>query len=508
MANRRRSALLAALGALLLVPGARPGSALEGLAGRVEEMVLENGMRFLFVPRGDAPVFHGLIRFHVGGVDEVPGITGLAHLFEHMAFKGTPVIGTKDHQGEKLVLEEIDRRARDLSAEEAKGILADERRVEVMKAQLKALQELHKKYVVKDEFTMVYTQNGGDSLNATTSKDFTTYFLSLPANKLELWMLMESERLLNPVMREFYSERDVVQEERRMRTDDDPGGKLYEQFVATAFSAHPYRFPTVGWSSDIKTVTMKEAQEFYDAYYSPRNSVAALVGRFDVAAAKRWAKRYFGRLSNKGTIQRPRTQEPEQVGERRVTVAFDANPDMMVGWHKPTLPHPDAYVFEVLEKLLAEGRTSRLYRRLVETRKAQGVWSYTVPGTRYPNVFVISATPLAGHTLEAMEAGIEEELAVLRRDLVDPAEIAKVVRQTEAEFLWSLDSNQGMADVLTRFQLLTGSWKSVIEYLDELGKVTPERVRAAVQKYLRPEARTVGWLVKKPPAEGAAKGGE
>ena len=468
-----------------------------GLADRVEELVLDNGMRFLFVKRGEAPVFHGMIRFNVGGVDEVPGITGLAHLFEHMAFKGTPVIGTTDYDGEQKVLEAIDEVARAHSRELGKWGRGDEKRLEVLATQLEALQKLHKKYVKKDEFTQIYNTAGGKGLNATTSKDFTTYFLSLPENKLELWMLMESERLANPVMREFYLERDVVREERKMRTENSPGGALYEAFVTTAITAHPQRLPTVGWDSDIRTVTKEQAHRFYDAYYSPRNSVAALVGNFDMETAKAMARRYFGRLENKGAIRQVTTKEPAQKGVRRVSVAYDAEPDMIVGWHKPTLPHPDQYVFDVLEDLLVTGRSSRLIKRLVKGRKAGGVWAYQVPGERFDNLFCISATPLAGHTLEEMEQEIEAELDDLRENLVPARELEKVLNMVEARHIWSLKSNQGMASQLTRYQLLTGDWRGLEAYVQELRKVTPERIREVVRQYLSPEGRTIAHLVRR-----------
>lgn len=490
-----RRALPVALVAAML-PGFLLAGTRGGLEERVEELVLDNGLRFLLVKRGAAPVFHGLIRFNVGGVDEVPGITGLAHLFEHMAFKGTTRIGTKDYEGEKLVLEEIDRVATAHSRELGKWDKADPKKLEMLSVQLKALQELHKKYVVKDEFTSYYNNEGGKGLNATTSKDFTTYFVSLPENKLELWFLLESERLVNPVMREFYLERDVVREERKMRIENRPGGKLYEQFVTTALTAHPYRYPTVGWDSDIRTVTKKQARSFYDAYYSPKNAIVALVGNFDVARAKVLAKKYFGRLVNRGEIRQVSTKEPPQTGQRRNEVFFDAQPDMIAGWHKPTIPHPDAYVFDVIEDLLGTGRSARLYKRLVKTKKALGAWTYQVPGDRYDNLFCISVAPQGEHTLAEMEAETYAELEVLKQELVPREELQKVINMVEARHVWSLKSNGGMAQALTRYHLLTGDWRNLEGYLERLREVTPERVREVARKYFLATNRTVVELKK------------
>jgi predicted Zn-dependent peptidase len=285
-----------------------------------------------------------------------------------------------------------------------------------------------------------------------------------------------------------------------MRIENVPGGKLYEQFVITALAAHPYRFPTVGWDSDIRTVTKRQAREFYDAYYSPRNAVVALVGNYDIEQAKKMARRYFGRLKNKGEIRQVTTKEPVQTGERRNEVFFDAQPDMMIGWHKPTLPHPDSYVFDVLEDLLARGRSSRLFKRLVKTKKAAGAWSYQVPGDRYDNVFCISVAPQGEYTLAQMQEETYAELELLKNELVDSRELEKIIKMIEARHVWSLKSNSGMAQALTRFQLLTGDWRFLDGYLKELRKVTPERIRDVARRYFLPTNRTVVELKKKAPS--------
>lgn len=494
-------------GALLALTALVPGLLAEGakLQDRVREIQLDNGLKVLLVPRGQAPVFSGLIKFNVGGVDEVPGITGLAHLFEHMAFKGTTVIGTKNYAGEKEVLDAIDEVATAYSKELGKWDKADAEVLKKLKAELDVLQRLHKRYAKKDEFTSIYNKHGASGMNATTSKDYTTYFVNLPANRLELWMLLESERLIHPVMREFYLERDVVREERKMRTENSPTGKLYEQFVAAGFSAHPYRFPTVGWDADIRTVTRSQAQDFYDRFYSPKNAVVALVGRFDMQAAEALVRKYFGRWKNKAEIRRPTTQEPPQVGERRVEIFMDSKPHMFLGWHQPVLPHPDAYALEVLGGVLAGSRTTRLYRRLVETKKAQAVGVYTVPGERYPNLFTLSVAPLAGQTLESLDQEIEAELAAVQTELLPEREVQKVVNQLESDLVWAMASNQGLAQFLTRMHLLTGDWKFGDTYLEEIRKVTPERIREAAKKVFRKENKTVALLRTKPQPQEKAE---
>ena len=264
------------------------------LEGRVHEVVLANGMRFLLVRRGTAPVFAANLRFRVGSADDRSGETGLAHLFEHMAFKGTSRIGVRDPAREKEILDLLDGAVRDLLAEIDKGASADPPRIEALRAAVRSLTAQEQALVVEDEFSDILTSNGALGLNAATSADLTSYYVSLPSNRLELWCLLESARLRDPVLRQFYSERDVVMEERRYRIDNQPAGRLYEQLLLTAFSAHPYRGPGLGWMSDLQHLTRPEAEAFRKIYYVPNNAVGALVGNFDPAAAEASLRRYFG----------------------------------------------------------------------------------------------------------------------------------------------------------------------------------------------------------------------
>lgn len=468
------------------------------LEEKVVEHTLKNGMKFLFVERHEAPVFTGQITFRVGSVDEPIGATGLAHLLEHMAFKGTRTIGTRDYAKEKPILESLDRVAKALAVERSRGEAADAKKIASLQKQMEALHQQHRRLSLGEEFSDIYQRNGAVDLNAGTSKDATTYYVSLPSNRLELWALMESQRMADPVMREFYIERDVVAEERRQSYEDDPAGKLYEQLIATAFVAHPYQWPTIGWMSDILSLNAEQARTFHRRYYVPCNAVAALVGDIHIPEAKRLVEKYFGPIPA-GEVPPPLpTVEPPQEGEKRVEVLFDAEPRLLIGYHKPAPPHRDDYVFDILSALLSQGRTSRLYTALVkEKRLALEVDTSMGPGTRYPHLFILSATPLAPHSTTEVEAALYEELERLKKEPVSTRELQKVKNQIEAEQVRSLSSNSGLAGILTYFQTVVGDWRYFARYRDEIEKITPEDVQRVARQYLVPANRTVAILVKK-----------
>lgn len=492
---RVRPILLLLLMLLVCVPSS--GTA-QNIENRVVEHTLSNGMKFLLLERHQAPVFSGFIRFKVGSVDERPGITGLAHLFEHMAFKGTKTIGTRDYTKEKPLLDKLDQLAQAIDAERNKGAQADSTKLRDLMNQFRQTQEETGQLIVKDEVDEIYSKNGGTDLNATTANDLTTYYVSLPSNRIELWAFMESERILNPVMREFYSERDVVAEERRMRTDTQPFGKLYEQFIATAFEAHPYQWPVIGWMSDITQVTRAEAEEFYRTHYAPNNAVAAIVGDIKPQEVIPFLEKYFGRIPRGVEPPLVRTQEPEQIGERRVTVEFDAEPQLMIGYHKPTLPSYDDYVFDVIDGLLSNGRTSRLYTKLVKEKQlATSVSTGGAPGSRFDNLFIVMATPRYPHTAEEVESAIYEELERLKTEPVSDRELQKVRNQLDADFIRSLNSNAGLANQLTYFEAIAGDWRYVIRHSQVIAKVTPDDIKRVVNQYFTKTNRTVATLVKK-----------
>lgn len=469
-----------------------------GLEEKVKEYTLKNGMKVLMVERHSSPTVAAWVRFKVGSVNERSNERGIAHMLEHMLFKGTTTIGTKDYAAEIPLLAQIEQTAQELMAEKLKRDKADQKKVKELTELLATLQAEEDKYVVPEEYEQIFAKNGGVGLNAFTAKDTTAYMVSLPANKLELWAAVQADRMRNPVLRQFYTERDVVMEERRRSYDAEPAGKLWENFAAAAFVAHPYGQPVIGWPSDIENLSRTKAEEFLHKYYAPNNAVVAIIGDIDPSKVIAMMEKYFGDIPPGKTVPPVADEEPQQVGERRTEVIGDAEPELMIGFHKPTLPSPDDYVFDVLDMLLADGKTSRLYKKLVEQMQiATEVSTAVVPGNLYPNLFVISATPRAPHTVAELEEAIYAELERLKRDPVEPRELQRILNQLEASEIRSMGSNGGLAYRLTEYEATAGSWRYFFEHRQKVATVTPDDVMRVARKYLVRENRTVGFITKR-----------
>lgn len=475
-------------------------------ADRVIEHRLANGLTVLMVERHQTPVVSINITFAVGGINEQVGQTGIAHLYEHMAFKGTRVVGTTDYEKEKPILDELavvgtelDLREREVAAKGG-GATEDERAaVESLQKRFLALQAQAGQYVVGNEMALMYQRHGGVGLNASTGKDLTRYMISLPSNRLPLWAAIESDRMANPVLREFYKERGVVMEERRLRNDDSPNGLLFETFTSAAFRAHGYGIPTIGWGSDILSLTPAATEAFFKTYYGPNRATIALVGDINPKEVIALIERTFGKIPAAPPAPSLVTVEPEQRGERRVEVEFDAEPALVIGYHKPTLGHPDDDVFDVIDAVLSDGLTSRLHQKLVrEKRLAVSVGSdASHPGVRAPNLFVITATPLAPHTTAEVEAAIYEEVERLKQEPVSAQELEKVLNNLDADLVRGLRSNSGLASQLALYQAVAGDWRYILTSRDNVGKVTAADVRRVAAQYFTRSNRTVAVLVKK-----------
>ncbi|MBK7858576.1 MAG: insulinase family protein [Archangiaceae bacterium] len=456
---------------------------LQVAASDVKEHRLSNGMVWLIVERPNAPVFTGFVRVKVGGADEEVGHTGLAHLFEHMAFKGTPMLGTRDFEKEKPLLDKIavvgDQIAQLERAGKGDGDEAKSRRTELGQLNQKA-----KALTDENALARVYQLNGGVGLNATTDKDVTSYFVSLPKNRLELWLTIEAQRLVSPVLRDFYTERDVVQEERRMSIESNPGGALYEELNQLAFTMSPYRWPTVGYSEDLAAMSLKKADAFHRKYYVPANAVGALVGDLKAAEVIPLLEKTFGQIPKSPAPEGPVFSEPPSRTARRSTVTFDASPRVYLAFRKPPPPAKDDYVFDLLDVLLGEGRTGRLHKRLVlKDRLAQGVGTFGAPGSRLPGLFAIGVTPLQGASLEQIEKAVWEELERLKKEPITDLELEKVRNRVQASQARSLESNGGLASSLSLFQTILGDWRYVLEQPKVVASLTADDVKAAAQKY-------------------------
>ncbi len=477
-----------------LAEGAANQSDLDRVAQQVTEFTLQNGLKFIVLERHQAPV----ISFHtyadVGGADEPNGQTGVAHYLEHLAFKGTRRIGTSNYAEEGPLLAELDRLFAQIQAAKATG---DTNAVTRLEQEFEQKTAAANRYVIQNEFGQVVSQSGGVGLNATTSADATRYFYSLPSNKLELWMSLESERFLEPVFREFYKEKEVILEERRLRTENSPIGQMTEALLGKAFSVHPYGRPVIGYTQDLRNLTRQNVQTFFDAYYGPGNLTIAIVGDVNPVEVKRLAQTYFGRFPAKPTPPKVSAVEPSQQGTKSVSLRLPTQPWYLEGYHRPAISHPDHVVYDIIASLLSDGRTSRLYRSLVETQRvalnARGLSSF--PGNKHPSLMLFYALSAPERTLDEVAASLRREIERLKTELVSEQELDRVKTQARANLLRTLDSNSGMAELLTEYEVKTGDWRNLFQELDAIAAVTREDILRVAQSTFTDKNRTVGRLL-------------
>ena len=506
-ACRRGPATRALLGLSLLLL-VRPLAAQEL---KVEEKTLSNGMRLLLVPRHDEPTVSGGWVAHVGSANERPGITGISHLFEHMMFKGTPTIGTKDYKKDLEIMAEQERIRGEMRAEETKmrvalrkGDVEDLLKPENKTARYKELEvkfdeliKAQREVLVKNEFDRAYTKQGGSGMNAFTNEDMTGYFITVPKNKLELWMWMESDRLKNPVFREFYAERDVVFEERRMRTESTPTGRLEEAFDEMFWHGHPYSWPVVGYPSDIPAITKAQADEYYSLFYAPNNLTAILVGDFDSKEVVAQAEQYFGRIP-RGKVEPPEmtTQVPKWEAEMRFLGEAETNPQVTINWHTVPFQHRDAYALEVLAQIL-NGRTGRLYKGLVLPAEAVATKvSAAQISRKYAGGFAVEGEAKDGKTPEDVEKAIYVELEKLKATPVDEHELQKVKNNFAAGAFRRLSSNFPILVQLIISDGL-GDWRELNDGPKRIQAVTAADVQRVAKTYLIKENRAVAVFTRK-----------
>ncbi len=464
-----------------------------GLRLPVVEDTLANGMRLLVLRQPGAPTVSFVVRYDVGSVNEVLGETGIAHFLEHLLFKGTTTIGSTSLAGELALFPRMDSVQDTLLLVRAGRV--DEGSEVRLRRRLKMLEDSAQTFVVANEYDRLYTEEGGRDLNAVTTYDGTTYFVSLPSNKAELWFVMEADRMANPVFREFYAERDVVAEERRQRLETSPEGRVTEEFYAAAYRVHPYGVPVIGHMSDIQSYTRAQVRAYHHRFYGPNNAVVAIVGDVDPKQVLTWAHKYFDPIPP-GDVPAPvLANEPPQRGERRVEVLFDAAPQLMVGWHVPDGYSADMPALNTLGRILAGGKTSRLYHRLVlDSDLATSISFSTGPGFRYPTMFTLSSQPLTGHTTAELEAVIYDEIGKLQAEPPTEKEMQRVRNQSEASEVRRLGSHLGLAFQLAESVAFYGDWRETFRSADRLMGVTAADVQRVARAYLTPENRTVGML--------------
>ena len=476
-----------------------------------------NGLVLIVVEDHDWPTVLCYRLHRVGSVNEHAGITGSAHLLEHMMFKGTGEIGTWDYEAEKPIMKEIDCLVDEIDRERAKGLndyqLVDRKKIASLWKQVKQLQEKQRKYIRKNEIDYIYSTNGGRGLNASTGFDSTNYFISLPSNRLEVWAYVESQRMKDPVFREFYSERDVVHEEHRMYANT-PGGAMFATFIPSMFHAATYGHPIIGWESDIDSLRRNRVMDFLRLYYAPNNTVLVLVGDVKFDQAQKMVGEYFQGIPRQPSPPPVFTQEPKRRGERRTELRFEASqPRILIGFQGPPAGHPDQHALDVISFILSKGRTSRFYRDLVKKKIAYSAsgWDWTL---NYTNIFYISAIPRKPHTAKDLEQTIYRELDRLKTEPVSKLELQKVRNWVEKDYLDTLTTRFSLANALSLAYLVKGDWRRFDER-KQLNQVTPADVMRVAKKYFTPENRTVITLVpikkgtkQTPPAPKSGKGGK
>lgn len=505
-------------GALLLAVGSAvygsPASQswaqdLQSFEKRTTVKVLPNGLTLLICERHEAPVFSFYRIVDAGSANDPQGASGLAHMFEHMAFKGTPEIGTTNYPAEKIALAKVETAYAAYDAEYRKRVGQDVTKLAALKKSFEDAQAVAQKYVVPNAFPEIAEQNGAEGLNASTSEDTTDYLWSMPSNRLELWAYLESSRINHPVEREFYKERDVVQEERRMRIDSAPTGRMVEQFLATAYVAHPYGRSGVGWESEVSQISATEADAFHKKYYVPSNIVIAIVGDVDAKSAMPMLTRYFGAIPAGPKPEPMTTIEPVQTAEKSVVIREDTQPFYLEGYHRPDYRDKDDSVYDAITDIFSNGRTARLYKSLVRDQKiaatAQGFSGF--PGDKFPGLFAVYAVPLPGHSTDEMREAIHKEIDRLKTEDVTDAELEKFKTRAKADKLRGLADNDGLAAQLAEYQTKFGDWRQMFRELDKVDAVTKADIRRVANQTFVESNRTSARIEFTPPAAPATTGG-
>ncbi|HET6527199.1 MAG TPA: pitrilysin family protein [Balneolaceae bacterium] len=498
--------LISTLGllALLSLPFYQAGYAqsLQDFEEKVTEFTLDNGLTFIVVERPVAPVVSFVTYVNVGGVNEKAEHLGVAHIFEHMAFKGTEYIGTTNWQKEKKVLKKLDKTYQKWLAEK-NSAHPDSAKIDQLWSNFKKLQEEAVQYVETDEFSQIVSRNGGTGMNATTSSDYTMYFYSLPENRKELWFSLESARFKTPVFRRFYKEKNAVHEERRMRSESSPVGRLVEKFLTVAYPDHPYGRPVVGWHSTITATTIADAKAFFNTYYVPNNMTMAIAGDITAERAKELAKTYFGDIPTAPAPPPVNAEKPDQQEERRFAIHDQSQPFLLMGYHTVNAQHPDAKALELLGSVLASGRTSMLYKTLVDEKKiALGFQLLNgFPGDKYQSLFGLLGVPNRGVSVDSLETAIYEVIGKIKKGDIPQQALDRARTKARAGLIRGLDSNMGLARAFATAEAQTGDWRTIFTDLEELEKVTVDDLQRVANKYFTKSNRTVGVIINKAAGE-------
>ena len=459
----------------------------------VHKEVLPNGLTVLLHPNKQAPTVSCRLFYVTGSVHEVPGKSGLAHILEHELFKGTHKVGIQDSVADVRFMAVQDSLQALIRPAKLAG---DTATVKKLTAEHDSVVNEHRKIFVKDELWGAYQAAGGTGLNAFTTDLMTAYIVTLPKNKIELFMWLESDRMQNAVLREFYSERDVVREERRMRYDDKPTGRYYETLNSLIYEAFPYRVPTIGWPSDIANLTREMADEHYRKYYKPRNAILVLAGDLDTTATMQMVKKYFGTIPAGEAFPPLTVRDPEQVGEKRFTQVRPDAPNLYTLVFKtPEVGDPEIYALDIAEGVL-NGRSGRLYKRLVEQEKlAVGVSAGNSPN-KYVSEFSVRVNMRPDADPAKVEKIVWEELEKLKNEPVSEREFQKVKNHAYAGLVRSFTDMENVATMLAWYEMY-GDYHIFLNWAGELEKVSAAQVQEAAKRTFLREKSVAGFLLKK-----------
>lgn len=494
--STRRSIIIVCLSVLLLLLSALSRiCADDSFRLPIQEFTLDNGLKILIVEYPKSSRIATEIVYKVGSVNEPCGLTGIAHLLEHMMFKGTKTIGTRDYDSEIPLMEQIDEIAEAIGRQSRKDRGKKSQVIRDLESRLASLQREHNRLIVQDEFLAIYANNDIAGVNASTSADYTRLYASIPSDRLELWCRLESDRMREPVFRGFYRERDVVVKERRRVFEDDLEGALREQLICTAFVAHPYQRPVIGWTSDIQSIARSDLRDFWNRYYSPNNCAIILVGDIDPVTAVPIIKRYFGDIPSRPLPPPVQTIEPEQRGERIVRIESDQKPLAYVAYHKPAIGHPDQYVADILQELLAGGESSRLYNKMVvEEGIAERVNAWGGPD-KYPGLFIFALFPQSSHTVSDLIASLDEEFEILAKKPVNQSELRDAKERLRIDFFQILDSSEKTAAEIAKYEGMD-DWRYINTLVERREAITVSDIQEFVKRYFVSSNRTVAKIVR------------
>lgn len=449
-------------------------------------------MHFILVERHEAPFVSCHIYADVGPAEDPPGKTGLANMLMHMAFKGTSKVGTKNFTLEKKALVEQDQAFAALAAERARGEQADKSRLKELEEAFRKASEAADRLGEPDEYSMIVGAAGGVNVNAFIDPDRILYFYSLPSNKLELWFLLESNRFLDPVMRDFYKAKEISREQHQF-AQNNPQRRVIREFLAASYQVHPYRYPETGLPSDLEKLRRSDAEEFFRQKYSASGLITVLIGDVNPAEARRWAEKYFGRLPRRPPREPLKAVEPPQENERRSTLRILPVSALFIGYRAVDARHPDYAAITVMQDVLGRQASSSIHNTLVVEKKvAVAIQGFPlVPGIRYTAMSGFAILPAPGQTMETVEKTFDDTIERFQKEPLDPEIVAQAKRRALKNILDQMLAPVALADLLARFQSITGNWRNLFTTIEMIDKVTPQGLQEVAARYLQKKNRTV-----------------